>query len=254
MSDDHSIVIPGGNPTAKGLAPCRGEILLSGHQNIGGGIELKVFTGPLPNQVIGHHHHGFVAQAQPLALLGNGNQLEGLAGPYAVSQQSVPSIERPRNGILLMGTQRNFRIHPRKEQVRAVIFSGAQIVEPLVVERCQPFPAVRGFPNPVLKRLLDLRLFPLGNGSFLFVEYRFSLTVHLHIVKDLDLPEIQTVLQNVIPADALGTIGGRCVNAAAVNRPAFNLPCTGVGGIVCFDPRPHVPRWLQQLPHKLLYI
>ena len=254
MPDDDSIVISGGNPAAKGLTPCRSEIFLSGHQNIGGGIKLKVFAGPLPNQVIGHHHHGFVAQAQPLALLGNGNQLEGLAGPYAVSQQSVPSIERPRNGILLMGTQRNFRVHPRKDQVRAVIFSGAQIVEPLVVERCQPFPAVRVLPNPILECLFDLRLLSLGNGSFLLVEHCLPLAVHLHIVKDLDLPEIQAVLQNVIPADPLGAVGGRCVNAAAVNRPAFNLPCTGVGGIVYLDPRPHVPRWLQQLPHKLLYI
>ena len=244
MPDDDSIVISGGNPAAKGLAPCRGEILLSGHQNIGGGIELKVFTGPLPDQVIGYHHHGFMAQAQPLTFLGDGNQLEGLASPHAVGQQSVPSIERPRNGILLMGTQRNFRVHPRKDQVGAVIFSGTQIIEAFIVERCYPLPAVRVFTNPVLKRLLDLRLFSLGNGGFLLVEYRLPLAIHLHIVKDLDLPEIQTVLQNVIPADALGTIGGRCVNAAAVHRTTFNLPCAGVGGIVYLDPRPHVPRWL----------
>ena len=195
-----------------------------------------------------------MAEPQPLTLLGNGNQLEGLAGPYAVSQQSVPSIERPRNGVLLVGTQCNFRIHPRKDQVRAVIFSGAQIVEPLVVERCQPFPAIRVLPNPVLKRLFNLRLFALGNGSFLLVKYRLPLAVYLHIVKNLDLPEIQAVLQNVIPADALGTIGGRCVNAAAVHRTTVNLPCAGVGGIVYLNPRPHVPRWLQQLPYELLYI
>ena len=153
-----------------------------------------------------------------------------------------------------MGTQRNFRIHPRKDQVRTVIFSGTQIVEPFVVERCQPFPAVRVFPNPVLECLFDLRLFPLDNGSFLLVEYRFSLAIHLHIVKDLDLPEIQTVLQNVIPADALGAIGGRCINAAAVHGPSLDLPRASVGRIVYLDPRPHVPRWLQQFPHKLLYI
>lgn len=92
--------------------------------------------------------------------------------------------------------------------MRTVIFSGAQIVEPFIVERCQPFPAVRVLPNPVLERLFNLRLFALGNGSFLLVEYRLPLAVYLHIVKNLDLPEIQAVLQNVIPADTLGAIGG----------------------------------------------
>lgn len=143
---------------------------------------------------------------------------------------------------------------PGKDQVRTVIFSGAQIVEPFVVERCQPFPAVRVLPNPVLECLLDLRLFSLGNGSFLLVEHCLPLAVHLHIVEDLDLPEIQAVLQNVISTDPLGAIGGRCVDTAAVHGTAFNLPRAGVGGIVYLDPCPHVPRRLQQLPHKLLYI
>ena len=55
VADDDGIVVAGGDPGAEPFSVFGFKILFGGNQNIGGGVQLQVFSGPLLGQVIGHH-------------------------------------------------------------------------------------------------------------------------------------------------------------------------------------------------------
>ena len=105
-------------------------------------------------------------------------------------QQRVLSVEHPRHGVLLMGSQGDFRVHTRKTDMGTVIFAGTDAVELLIVPLAEGFPAYRVFENPVLERFAHGFLFLLGNGGFLFVEDAHLLSV-LHLC--IEYPHIPLV-------------------------------------------------------------
>ena len=75
--------------------------------------------------------------------------------------------------------------HTGKADMAAVIFTGFDAVEDLIVFLAQCFPALRVFPYPVGKRLLDDFLLCLRSCGFLCVEYRLFIPVFvINIVKD----------------------------------------------------------------------
>ena len=77
---------------------------------------------------------GFLAQAEALALHGCGNHLKGLARAHLMGKEGVAAVEDMGNGIDLMRPQRDLRIDSHEIQVAAVILTGANAVELLVIQ------------------------------------------------------------------------------------------------------------------------
>ena len=63
VADDDGIVVAGGDASAEPLAVLGFKVLLGGHQNICGGVQLQKLRCPLLCQVVGHHEQGLLAQA-----------------------------------------------------------------------------------------------------------------------------------------------------------------------------------------------
>ena len=79
-----------------------------------------------------------------------------------MGKQAVPAVKHPGNGILLVRAQLDFRCHTGKADMAAVIFTGFDAVEDLIVFLAQHFPALRVFPYHFL--------FLLGQHGFFRVE------------------------------------------------------------------------------------
>ena len=134
LPDDHGIVISRGDTGAELLTVLGFKVLFGGDKDIGTRIELQILACPLPHQVIGNDKHGFGAKPQPFPLLRGGNHSIGLARTNHVCKQRISSVHDPRYGICLMLSERDFRIHSKITDVAAVIGSGTDAVEAVVIE------------------------------------------------------------------------------------------------------------------------
>ena len=104
MPDNHGIIIACGNPAAELFAVCRFKILLRRHKDIGGRVQPQVLGSPLPDKVVWHDKHGFLAQPQTLAFLCCGDHLKGLSRTYLVGKERVAAVKDMGNRIDLMGS------------------------------------------------------------------------------------------------------------------------------------------------------
>ena len=66
--------------------------------------------------------------------MGRRYHLEGLPSPHYMGKQGVTAVEDMGNGIDLMRPQRDLRIDSHEIQVAAVILTGANAVELLVIQ------------------------------------------------------------------------------------------------------------------------
>ena len=171
MTDDNGIIIAGGNPGAELLPVCGFKVLFGGNQNIGRGVELEPFCRPLLCDMVGHHDQGLGTQTQPLALHRCRNNFEGLPSPNFVGKQCISAVHDVGNGVDLVLSQSNFRVHAGESDVLTVVFPWADCVEGLVVDAAQPLPAVNILPNPFRELGLNQLLPILGNGSLLLVQH-----------------------------------------------------------------------------------
>ena len=128
-----------------------------------------------------------------------------------MGKQRIMSVKDMGNGVLLVGHQRDFRCHPGKLDMAAVIFSRTGGVEQLIVARYKFFPSLRIAPDPVGKGVLDCLLFLLCKGRLLFVQDSFLFPVGIFIrVINTDILHIECFLQNLIrirPVCAVSDIG-----------------------------------------------
>ena len=236
VADDDGIVVAGGDPGAKPFPIFCFKILFGGNQNIGGGVQLQVFSGPLLGQVIWHHKQAFLTQPQPLALLGSSYHLERLPRPHRVGKQCIPTVKNMGNGIHLMRPQGNFRVDAHKIQMASVVLSGTDTVELLIVECCQPLPAFGISPNPVRKFLFDLFLFSLGNGGLLGVKNGdFVAGIVVFIVENTHIPQIQRFLNDLVGVDTLCTKGVLSADIPSVQTFSLNVPLSGIGTVMHLD-------------------
>ena len=233
VSDDDGIIVAGGDPAAEPLAVLGFKVLPGRHQNIGRGVELQILRRPLLRQVVGHHEQAFLAQPQPLALLGGSYHFKCFPCPHHMGQQGVPSVEDVGDGVHLMGPQGDLWVDAHKVQVAPVILTGPYAVELVVVEPCQTLPPGWVFPNPVLERLLDKLLLALGDSRFLLVQDGNAVAVFvLHIVKNTQIPEIQGFLYDLVAIDTGGAVGVLRLDIAPVGKFTFDIPCAGVLGVM----------------------
>ena len=251
MAKDNRIIIPRGDTSAKTFAILCFKILSRCHEDVSRRVQLQILRCPLLGQVVGDNEQTLVAQTQPFALLRRRNHLPSFPSPHNVCQQGIPAIQDMGNGVDLVGPQGDLRVDPGKIDMAAVIFPRTDAVEFVIIEPCQPLPALRVFPYPILKRLLDERLFPLCDGGLFFVENGVAILV---IVEDPHIPQVQRFLHDLVPIDAKGAIGVVCLDVAPVCRFALDVPFAGVFGVVYMDVPPGIVRGAEQVNHKLLYI
>ena len=252
VADDDGIVVAGGDPGAEPFSVFGFKILFGGNQNIGGGIKLQVFCGPLLGQMIWHHKQAFLTQPQPLALLGCCHHLERLPCPHRVGEQCVSTIENMGDGIHLMRPQGDFRVDPYKIQMASVIFPWANAVEFLIVKHGQPLPAIGVCPDPIRKFLFDLLLLSLGNGGLLRVEDSHLFTgVIIFIVENPYIPQIQGFLNDFVGVDAFRTKGVLGADIPSVQTFSVYIPLAGVGAVIYLDVPPLVVRRPQKLKGKI---
>ena len=152
-----------------------------------------------------------------------------------------------------MLSQGDFRVHAGEADVLTVIFAGADGIEGFIVDAAQPLPAVNVTPNPFRKLGLDQFLPVLGNGGFLLVQHPDFVAVGINLgIVNADILLIQGLLKNMVGIDALGAIGGDCLDVAAVKGFVGHIPLTGMGRIQNMDFVPGVGASADDLIQKLL--
>ena len=254
MSDNDGVIVAGGDPAAEPLAVLGFKVLPGRHQNIGRGVELQILGRPLFCQVVGDDEQALLAQAQPLALLRRRHHFKGLARAHHMGQQGVPAVEDVGDGVHLMGPQGDLRVDAHKVQVAPIVLAGPYAVEFVVVEPCQPLPALGVLPNPVLERLLDKFLLALGNGRFFFVQDRNAVAMMVcFVIINTHIPQVQRFLYDLIAIDALSAVGVMGLDVALIVGFALNIPFTGVLEIVDMDIPSAAVGGTEQFKHELFH-
>lgn len=121
------------------------------------------------------------------------------------------------DGVHLMLSQADLRVHPHKADVAAIVLPRSDGIEGVVIDAAQPFAPVNVLPQPIGKFGLDQLLPILGDGSFLHIQHRPLLAVLHNGIEHLDYPLIQCLLQDVVCRDTLGAVGGDGFDVAAVH-------------------------------------
>ena len=185
VTNDDGIIVTGGNSAAELLTVLCFKVLFGCHKDVGRGIQLQKLGCPLFCQMVGNNEQGLLTKAQTLTLHGSSYHFKGLACANHMGKQSVAAIKDMGNGVDLMGAQLDLRVHAYKVQVTAIVLTGSDGVELLVVKLTQALSSVRVFPDPVLECLLNHFLLALCDGGFLLVQHRCFLAASIiDIIKD----------------------------------------------------------------------
>ena len=129
----------------------------------------------------------------------------------------------------------------------AIILTGTVAVEQDIVGLTDSLAPVWVFPDPFGKGVFNEFLLALGDGGFLLVEDSgFPAIGIVHIIKNADIFQVQSVLDDFIGVDALGAVGTDGLDIAAIRAFTFNAPLTGDAGIVDF----HAPLRAARCPQR----
>ena len=184
--------------------------------------------------MVRHDKEGFLAQTEPLAFHSGCDHLEGLARAHFMGKQGVAAIEIVGNGVKLMFSQRDLRVHARKFQMPAVVLTGPGRVEAFVVERHQCAAALRVLPYPLLKSILDGLLLLLGKGGLLGIEDATLLAIGVcYSIIDAHITQIQRIFQNTVCVGAIRTVVNIGIDVV-VGNGVFSgyVPFCGKFGII----------------------
>ena len=115
----------------------------------------------------------------------------------------------------------------------AIILTGTVAVEQNIIGLTDGLAPVRVFPNPLGKSLFNEFLLALGDGRFLLVEDSgFPAIGIVHIIKNADIFQVQSVLDDFIGVNAFGAVGTDGLHIATIRAFTFNAPLAGDTGIV----------------------
>ena len=92
--------------------------------------------------MIRHNVEILLCQTQTAAFHAGSDHLEGLARTHTMRQQRIIAIQDMRHCIFLMRHQADFRGHAHKLDVAAVVFTGTNRIESLVVDLAKFLSAV----------------------------------------------------------------------------------------------------------------
>lgn len=97
---------------------------------------------PLFCDVIGNYNQGLGTETQSLALHCRRNNLEGLPSPNFVGKQCISAVHNMGDGVDLVLSEGDFRVHAGEADVLTVILPGTDGIEGFVVNTAQPLPAI----------------------------------------------------------------------------------------------------------------
>ena len=170
-----------------------------------------------------------------------------------MGEEGVSPVDGPGHGVALVGPQGDFRVHPGKHQVAAIVLPGPDGVKLLVIKAAQPLPAGGVRPHPLLEFLLDLVLLVLGDGGLLLIEHPLVFAVFvLHCIENPHVSQVQGILDEFVGADPLGAVGAEHPDVAAIQAFLGHIPLPRHGGIADADAASIIERRLQQLVGELL--
>ena len=98
---------------------------------------------------------GLLAQSKPLAFHYPCNHFKGFACTDFVGKQGVVAVEDMGNGVDLMFSELDLRIHANKVDMTSIVLSGSYGIETLVVQLNKGLPPVCISEYPFLKCVLD---------------------------------------------------------------------------------------------------
>ena len=169
-----------------------------------------------------------------------------------MSQQRVAAIEDVGDGVHLMLPQGDLRIHTAEADVTAIIFTGPVAVEQNIVRLADLLPPLRIFPDPLGKRLLQKLLLALCDGGLLFVEHCHAPPISIIlIVKNADVFQVQTALDDVVGTGPRRTIGAVRLDIIAILALALDAPLAGDSGVMHLNVPPCTAGCVQRLKDKL---
>ena len=142
MPDNDSIIIARGNPGTELLSVGWLEILFRCHQHIGIRIQPQEVCTPLFRQMVRHNIKILLRQTQTAAFHAGSDHLEGLASTHTMRQQRIIAIQDMRHCIFLVRHQADFRGHAHELDVTAIVFTGTNRIEPLIVDLAKFLSAV----------------------------------------------------------------------------------------------------------------
>ena len=106
-----------------------------------------------------------------------------------------------------MFAELDFGVHTVILDMAAVVLTGANTVELLVVELTQTLSALGIFPNPFLKGSLDLLLLALRDSGFLLIKNGFLVAVLVHnVVVNANIFKVKGFLNNLVSVDAFRSV------------------------------------------------
>ena len=160
------------------------------------------------------------------------------------------------DGPQLMVTEGNGRGHAAKGNVRPIVFTGPGGVHFLVVLMNQSPATFRVPPNPILESVPDGLLLLGGQSGLPGVEDSafFSVRIFYGVI-DTDIPQVQTILQNLIGIGTAGSVGGISRHIVFGYRAfARDLPLGGIGSVVDLNGTLKVVRCVEGFIHELLNV
>ena len=170
-------------------------------------------------------------------------------------KQGVSAVKNVSNGVDLMRSERNFRVHTYKVQVLAIIFSRTDAVEFFVIELAQPVAALLILPYPVGKGILYKLLLTLCDGGIVLIEYGLFIAVFvLNIIEHTHITQVQRFLDDLVPVDSVCAVSVINLDIVAVIGLALNIPFTRILAVMHVNIKGYIPRGPEKLKHKPLNI
>ena len=253
MPDHDDIKVAGGDAGTELFAVCLFKIRFAGNQNFGVGVQQQSLGCHLLGQVVGYTDQGLGAKPKTFLFHRCSDHFVGFPGAHHVRQQRIAAIQNVRNGVFLVGAQRDFGRHTVEQDMAAVVFAGAQGIEPFVVFLYQHLAAGRIFPDPVLESVLDLLLFHLGFLGGSGVQHPNLVALHILFgVEDAHIPQVQAFLQDMVEVGALRAVGHGGLNVAACKALVGHIPDAGQRYVQHLHAVPHIVGRVHQFIGKLL--
>ena len=255
VPDHDNVKVACSNAGTELLAVCFFKIRLACHQNFCIGVEQQRLGRHLFGQMVGYYDQRFIAKTQALLLHSAGDHLERFSSPHLMCQKYVAAVQHMGNGVALMGSQRNFRVHAGEAQIAAVVFPRADAVEFAVVQAYQRLPTLWLLENPFFKFVFYQALLCVGSLGGGVVQHAFFVSLCVgNCVKHLHRPQVQRSLGDFIGILAVRAVGDGCLDAAVAVALVCDIPLTGERRKQHLHGKSRGQRWLQQLHEKILNI
>ena len=179
MRHDDDVPVPSGNLGKQAPPPAALEVLLARRQHLGPRIEPIDIRRPGLHQMVGHHDHWLLGQAQALALHGPGDAGKGLARAHHMIQQQDLFDDAAPHRVLLRAPHADDLIRhlARKLQVRPVMLPVDPGIKLLVEQGRQPLPPFAVGEDPVGKLHGDLVHLQLRQFGLRLVQMELALVV-----------------------------------------------------------------------------